>query len=451
MKLTGCLLLAVVTSPGLLGIGDCIFPPSPYERLNPGMVVFIGKPVSMVPELYGAVTVTFDVRELLWGPPGLRSIRVLLDDGYSNQSGEAEFFAVKPLRDGRYLEDNCVGLYLPSAHPFVQQFRHSVAVRQPVSVSVIAQWRFSVPVVGAAMRLHGNGRVFEGTIHDGHGWEIAALPRGDYEVTASRANFIQNSPDQRISILPGSRAPVRIVMESDSDVSGRIVDARGEPVSNSTFHLMGQGHTLSESRPVYESVASLRDAFLRVIGWNHGVSPAYPLSNSVRTNSDGRFVFRDVFPGWYYLVTDMSEVNQKLHLPFPKTYYPGVYDWVEAKQLVVVEGQSIHDVLFRLPDFGRKRRLQLQVLSEDGVPVRNAMVQDSGLDPSNEKVANSGVHKATGVDGRVSLNLWPISEYRLSAYFWGANYQSWSGNTEILAGPSDESRVIVLKGLRLRK
>ena len=41
--------------------------------------------MSISPEKYWAVTVTFEVEELLWGPPDLRSIRVLLDDGYGNQ------------------------------------------------------------------------------------------------------------------------------------------------------------------------------------------------------------------------------------------------------------------------------------------------------------------------------------------------------------------------------
>jgi len=440
--------LAAITPVHLFAVGDCRAPSSFCQRLEADMVVFIGRAVSVTPEQYWAVTVTFDVQEILWGPPALRSIRVLLDDGYGNRSGQPEFFAVKPLQDGRYIEDNCIGLNLPATHPFVDEFRRGVAARRPASIAVKAQWRGYVPVAGTEVNITGNGKILRGTIHDDAGWLIPALAPGLYTVTASRPNFSQTVPARQMSILPASCADLRILMAINSEVTGRVVDAHGEPIRNATFHLSGQGRALSESR---FSVAFLRDALFRRLGWAKMDEVNYPLYNHTRTDNVGRFSFRDVFPGWYYLSSDISELNTNFQIPLPNVYYPGVYGWPDADQLVAAEGQAIHNVLFRLPDFGQRRRITILVSSEDGAPVAGAIVQDSGLNPGNQAATNSGAHKTTDAAGQVILSLWAVGGYRLTATLWGAQ-KSWSGDPlDIPPGYSDLKRTIILRGLRLKR
>lgn len=247
------------------------------------------------------------------------------------------------------------------------------------------------------------------------------------------------------SILPASCADLRILMENYSEVTGRVVDARGEPIRNATFHLSGHGRSLSENR---FSLASLRES----AGWaGSGVAArsTHWTITLVPTATVGSF-FGDVYPGWYYLSSDISELNENFKITLPNTYYPGVYGWLEAKHLVVEEGRSIHDVLFRLPDFGPKRRVVIKVLSEDGVPVSGALVQDSGLDPANQVAANSGAHNTRDAAGQVVLSLWPVASYRLTATLWG-HRQLWSGDPlAVEAGQPDVKETIVLKGLRLK-
>jgi hypothetical protein len=429
----------------LAAIGDCIGPSSLCQRLDPDMVVFIGKPVSITVGEYRAATATFDIQELFWGPRGLRSITVLLDDGYSNKDSRPEFFAVRPLRDGRYLQNDCVGLNLPATHPFVDEYRRDALARRPASLSVKAQWHSYVPVAGTEVRLTGGGRTFQGKVYDDAGWEIAALPPGNYKVSATRPSFSQTWPKAEVSILPASCSDLRILMEGNSEVSGRVLDARGEPIRNATFHLNGQGRSLAGG---LFTIASLRDAIFQGLGWTKPPNRDYALYNDTRTDNNGRFTFRDVFPGWYLLSSDISEVSENFQIPLPNTYYPGVYDWSEAQHLVVVEGQSIHNVLFRLPDFESKRRVVILVTGEDGSPVAGAVVQDSGLNPANQAAANSGAHQTTDATGQVILGLWPVASYRLTATLWGQN-RSWSGEpVEIPPGRSDLKRTIVLKGLR---
>jgi hypothetical protein len=354
---------------------------------------------------------------------------------------------VKPLRDGHYIENNCVGLNLPATHPFVDAFRRNALTLRPASVSVKALWQWYVPVAGSDVQLTGEGRTFRGTIRGAAGWDIAALPPGDYTVTATRSNFSQSWPNGRVSIPPASCADVPILMEHNSEVSGRVVDARGEPIRHATFHLSGQGRALSED---FFSLTFLRDTLFHAMGWSQA-STAYPLYIHTQTDNEGRFAFHNVFPGWYYLSSDISEVNENFQIPLPNSYYPGVYGWPKAKQLVVTEGQSIRDVHFQLPNFGRKRHVTLLVLSEDGVPVPGAIVQDGGLEPANQTATNSGAHKTSDSAGKVLLDLWPVSGYRLMATLWGPNHDSWSGWLEIPSGQSDLSQTIMLKGLRSKR
>lgn len=439
------LVLPFVIPSHLFGIGDCSGPSSPCERIEPGMVVFIGTPVSIARERH-RVTVTFDIRELLWGPRGLRSIRVLFD-GYINTAGPPEFFAVKALRDGPYVQDSCSGLNLPVSHPFVEEYRRSAAAHRPASISVKAQWHWHVPIAGAQIRLTGNGRTFRGSIDGEAGWKVAALPPGIYEVAATRPNFFQEWPVSEVSIPPAACGDLRILMETASEVTGSIVDARGEPVRNATFHLTGQGRAQWEHAL---SLTSLRDAVFRRLGWTSSRDREYRLDNRTRTDNHGRFAFRNVFPGEYYLSSDISEVSPNFQIPLPNTYYPGVYRWQDAQRLVVPEGRSIRDVLFRLPDFGPKRRVTISVLSEDGMPVPGAIVQDSGLDPANQAAANSGAHTKTGAGGQVILRLWTIGDYRVTATLW-ADRGSWSGEpVPIPPGQFDLKRTIVLRGLRMK-
>jgi hypothetical protein len=94
--------------------------------------------------------------------------------------------------------------------------------------------------------------------------------------------------------------------------------------------------------------------------------------------------------------------------------------------------------------------VEIQVVSEDGVPVAGAIVQDRGLNPGNEKATNVGGQRITDMRGRVALDVWPISDYRLHVDLYLPKKRHFSDPIDVPHGGSLLSRVITLKGLLLK-
>ena len=202
------------------------------------------------------------------------------------------------------------------------------------------------------MHLTGPGYSFVGkTGRDGLNLR---LPPGDYQFTVNKPNFTQMEEHKSVSILPGSCPTLRVPIESVSTVSGRIVDFRGAPVRNAIFHLQGY---IRPAATFFETAANaVHNTITRLTGWNLFIQQEYLSHYFADTDGDGRFLVKSVYPGRYYLVSDIGNIRETSHPPLPETYYPGVPDWQHATQLVVEEGRSLDNVYFQLPDFGQRQR-----------------------------------------------------------------------------------------------
>lgn len=300
---------------------------------------------------------------MLWGPANMKTATVFFGDGGSGDVTKPQFLAVTPAGNNQYRYDDCGGgLLLPPDHPWVLEFRRNVTAHASARVRVMARSLHSfVPVAGTEVSLRNGGQVFEGRTRGTQPLVLGPVGPGDYQVTATKPYFPQ-ADEKQVSILPGSCAELSIPLGAISTMSGRIVDSRGAPLPHAPFHLTG--HAAAQS--TYESfIEFVRNRFFQLMGWARYDAL---LTESTRTDSDGRFVFTNLFPGLYYLESDIEEINETFKLPLPKTYYPGVHDWRRATPLVIEAGRSINNVLFRLPDFGEKRRVEIQVVSEDGLP-----------------------------------------------------------------------------------
>lgn len=400
------------------------------------MAVFIGKQVSLTYDKHRRPTVTFEVLEPLWGLDGVKKATIFFVDGYG-ESTAPQFLAVTPGADGRYRHDDCgAGILRPIEHPWVREFKQNVREGREARISLRVVASGHVPVDGATARLAGGGGVFEVRTGGFRAWMVSRLPAsllsmletigippGRYQAAVNRPGFRYDATEPDVSILPGSCAPVRLRMTSESRVSGRVLTSNGRAVVNASFHLMGQARSGRRE---------------------------YSASGRVITDDEGRFTFDDVFPGRYYLVSDLGEVNRTFGRPLPRTYYPGVRDWPQATQLAVPEGGQVSDVIFRLPDFGDARRLEVRVVSEDGAPIRGAVVRDGNIAHA-ERAASIGEQRITDAMGRVTLDVWANCEYGLSTYFYPPGRVFGSEQAHVPAGSHQMSIVLRLRGLEMRK
>jgi len=234
-----------------------------------------------------------------------------------------------------------------------------------------------------------------------------------------------------------------------SSVSGTLVDFRGEPLSDTRIHLRGQAQS-PWSDTFYGSVVEpLRRQLFNLAGWKDTTGNEYPVGHNARTDNAGRFVFSGVVAGFYYVVCGENEGGVEDSIPLPKTYYPGVRDWREATKLVVEEAKPVRNVVFRLPDYGRKRQVHIRIVDEDGSPVAGAVVQASVL-PGNGAPSKIGVRRTTDANGHVIYEVWPTSAYHLSATLSLAERRYHSEVIEISAGTEPVKTDLILSGYRTR-
>jgi hypothetical protein len=411
------------------------------------MVVFVGKPVSVVKGQYGEAAVKFDIQERLWGLANESLVTVYFGDGYADKG--PRFISAIRNPNGDFWSHPCDGgLSLPLDDPWVAEFRRNLAQRQPATVPVLLRSDPGyVPVAGADIQLRGGGLDFKGRTHSGSTVGFKNVPPGSYIFAAAKKNFTRADSNQPISILPGSCADLMAYVKPTSGVSGQVIDARGAPVGNTELMLDGTADPkVLEDSIVDSMLGSIHDTLHRLTGW--GRSPWPRSSGSFKTDGDGRFV-ANVLPGRYYLLVLPSRIGGYADIPLPAAYYPGVYGWEHATPLIVEEGKILEHVLYRLPDLGDRRRVEIQVVSEDGVPVRGVTLREGGRDGIG-KMTSSGFPKTSGADGRVAYNLWSNCDYNFSVEYYPYP-QSYSTRFELPAGAVQVNRTVTLPGLHLRR
>ena len=401
---------------------------SPCWYLKPNLVVFVGKKLSAAKDREGRPAVIYDVQERLWNMPDIKVITVL----HGADTGEPRLLAVSKAKDGQYwLVANTLecgeGFAVPLDHPWARAFRRNIAERTQANVVVEVLSNY-VPVSGAHFYLRGKGGVFERRTHGAVPLDPIALPPGDYQVTVEAPNFKQVA-QQAVSILPGSCSNVRTTMDSTSAVSGQLLDERGEPVRHERIFLKGSARVSPRNDSLWDFVVeSARDAFYPLHGRENSHTQSWPTTNLTYTDGDGRFSFKSVYPGRYFLV-------------WGGTYYPGVPSWQVATPFIVDEGKSLTGVAFRIPSSITKRRAEIQVISEDSVPVSGATVEHE----------DSDVPQTTDGNGRAMFDVWTTaSEYPFDASIL-LIHERYYGREILHADVSHPGLTIILKGLRLGK
>lgn len=243
------------------------------------------------------------------------------------------------------------------------------------------------PITGAKVRVAGEGKTYEiGTDADGV-YEIYDLPPGKYSVTPELPPGLKlrfpmpfgplaghgEGPSLLFELGPGTCAGSDFLLNSDTLVGGKVLNADGEPLPEVCLSLMPA-----------DKVAN----------------PYFRINDC--TDKDGRYELDDIPPGRYLIV-----VNEDGRLsgdePFPTAYYPGVFERDRAAAVNVGEGEKRADFDIRIPSLLPTRTISGVVRYADGRPAAEALVQFK-VDPAKPPHEDNNTGKADA-EGRFSLKV----------------------------------------------
>ena len=184
---------------------------------------------------------------------------------------------------------------------------------------------------------------------DGEGrFRVSGLPPGKYKVNLRLPETLTTyRPEQEITVADRGCAAVEWYVTDNGRVSGRVINADGEPVARILVSLIKPDDNPKESYDKLE-----------------------------RTDDDGRFSFSAVPQGSYLIGvnhTRFPDPNDPTNA-YPPAFYPGVVDQAHAQTITVGTGEKLTNLEVRIPSKRPASILRVTVVWSDGSPVVNAQL-----------------------------------------------------------------------------
>src|SRR5262245_1382291 len=252
---------------------------------------------------------------------------------------------------------------------------------------------FSIPVGSANLIIEGESLRMEARTDEQGGYRITGLAPGAYTVKLNvPSGMISNGVrggamvERTADVVERGCQQVDFYLVSDTRVSGRVVDAVGQPVADLPLDMRGAP---SDIRNI--------NTFLRA-----------------KTNAEGRFEFDGPAPPGDYLIGfRILGAADRGTLPYPRTYYPGVAFKSQAGVISVKEGEHRSDIVLRLPPPLPEYSVQGFVVWSDGRPAPGEYIDLSLLEEGEASGINS-----LQADGRgyFTLKVYEGLNYKVSAY-----------------------------------
>ncbi len=411
-------LCLLVFSARLALATSCLGPEQLSDALMPNAAAFLGTVMTVEKSGYARL-VTFAVDESMWGLDKETRIVRVRDFEHNLSINDRRFVTGRREENGHVVVTACNGTtVLEPSHPWVQEFREAVANRAPAELPVrVVSNPTNTEVEFAEVRVEGEGHRFTGTTRSGGRLLFSGLPPGSYMISASKQHYSQEGGPLRVSVLPGAGGEILLRLKPAGRIGGRILDHLGQPVANTPgFALVG-----------WNLVENRRD---------------YRISQTFKTDENGEFLAVGVTPGIYYLGANIWGTNDPKQCPLPQVFYPGTLDFKHALPIVIGEGEKNSDLSFRLPDFGAKRRLEVEVVGEHGEAIPDTLIENSPA-PSGDRTMAAIKEAKTGLDGVAVFEIWAVAEYRINARWIGE--KTYRQSDVITVPPGQDSVKLVIK------
>lgn len=206
-------------------------------------------------------------------------------------------------------------------------------------------------------------------------YRLTGLPPGKFKVTLQLPEtLITSRPEQEITVADRGCATIPYYVTDNGRLSGKVVDAEGQPVSGIMLSLIDPSADLKQD-PVKLD----------------------------RTDADGRFNLSAIPAGRYLLAINhqrFPDPNDST-LAYPPVFYPGVVDQPNAEVITIGAGEKLRELDVRIPLRRAASVVSVQVVWADGSPVAKALLSLKDV-TDNDSGFSSGAQADD--EGRFTIN-----------------------------------------------
>ncbi len=330
------------------------------------------------------------------------------DCGYEFQRGTRYVvYANRGEKDGRLYTGICMRTRtLAEADEDLAYFRGLSSAEPTGTVFGQAQrrnyeWKegepYLKPVADAEVSVEGADVSRESKTDAAGRFEFKGLAPGKYRVTLKVPPGLfyetgkgeERTAVSEVEVSARGCAQAEFYFQSDTRVSGRVLDASGKPAAGLPLQMRGAP---SDTRNI--------NTFLYA-----------------KTDAEGRFEFKAVPPGEYLLGLRLLS-SPGGQFPYPRTYFPGTPSKEEAGVVRVKEGQHLGGLEMRLPAPLEEYEVTGEVVWEDGRPAPGATVYVNQMEGD---LLGESRNVQADERGRFTLKVYEGLVYRMSAYPRGAS------------------------------
>ncbi|MGI8641885.1 MAG: carboxypeptidase regulatory-like domain-containing protein [Pyrinomonadaceae bacterium] len=337
---------------------------STCERYNFAGVIFVGKAIAIEKETKGTIqteSTIFEIEELFSGE-NKQQIKVRNKSGFSCDVGFEQgktylVFAGGDKKTG-FGTGFCSGnLPIEYADEELSNLRKLISSDEKgkLSGTILEKLekrnkdenRVPVPNIQVNAREIDTGKTYN-TFSDKTGRYEISVPAGNYKINLTVPEYAKIeyfNENEIFKVKNRGCAEGFYVLTNNNRITGKLIDSNGKPVSDIRVELL--------------SLDEKEKSYLRGM--------------SGETNDNGIFTIEEIPTGKYTLSVNYNSFPQS-NSPFPTVFYPNSSNRENAMIFEIGLGQSIGEIVFRLPSRLTEKEIRGETFWEDGTPAKDVEI-----------------------------------------------------------------------------